>query len=805
MRTLSGSLLVLVAFTPLAAQRPARDSLPSLTAAAAGYQRQDGFVPVLVDADRRQVRLELPDTGLTALMLVSQATGLGSNPIGIDRGASARSEVVRFVPEGRRVLVRFENTRYRSSGDSLHARTVRESFASSTVASLAIVAADPGRILVDAGEFLVQDWTGVIGTLRGSGQGSFSLARDRTVVERGFTEAYPRNTEIDLALTFTSNQPGGIVSRVAPDGSAITLRQHVTLLALPDDRYQPRRYDPRVGYFTTTLKDYFQPLQGRLDQTVIARHRLLRRDPADPSSPIVDPIVYYIDPGIPEPVRQATMEGAKFWEEAFARAGLPGGFRAEWRPDSVDPMDARYNVVQWENRNERGWSVGGSLSDPRTGEIIKGMARMDSHRARTDYNIFAALIGAAPTARDTAMILARVRQVTAHEIGHTLGLAHNYIASTYGRGSVMDYPAPRATAAEGRIDLSDAYATGPGDYDVWAIHWGYGIFPPANEEDSLRAIAADGVRQGWLYLSDGDARPDYAADPRTNLWDDAAGAGVFLDRQLAVRRVAMAHFGLDNIRDGEPVALLEERFAFVYFWHRYAIVAVAKAIGGLEYQFAIKGDGQTAVRSLAPARQRDALHRLASILAPGELAIPDTVLHLLPPAPPSVGDPGQEFRSRTTPMFDELGAAGTLAGLIVDAVLQPERLARLVAQASHDPEALTVGEVVDTLLGTTAARASDGRHAAALRRVAHRAVIDRMIDVAADEGAAQQVRDLIELRLGQIRADARRRAGVDGPEVVRSHWAGIARDIGRWMDDHQRPAMTPALPSPPFDPFGEEG
>ncbi len=797
-------LLALVA-TPLAAQQPHRDSLPTLTAAAAGYTRHDGFVPVLVDADRRQVRLEVPDTGLTALLLVSQATGLGSNPIGIDRGASGRSEVIRFIPTGRRVLVRFENPGYRSSGDSLHARTVRESFATSTVATLPVVAASDGRVMVDAGDLLVQDWTGVIGTLRGTGQGTFSLARDRTVIEPTFTAAFPRNTEIDLALTYTSSQPGGIVRRVAPDGGAITLRQHMTLLALPDNGYQPRRWDPRTGYWAVGSKDYFQPLQGRLDQLVINRHRLLRRDPTDPTSPFVNPIVYYIDPGIPEPVRHATMEGAKFWEEAFARAGLAGGFRVEWLPADADPMDARYNVVQWENRNERGWSVGGSLSDPRTGEIIKGMARLDSHRARTDYNIFAALIGAAPTARDTAMILARVRQVTAHEIGHTLGLAHNYIASTYGRGSVMDYPAPRATVVDGRIDLSDAYATGPGEYDVWAIHWGYGVFPPGTEDDSLRAIVADGLRHGYLFLSDNDARPASAADPRTNLWDDAANATEFLDRQLAVRRVAMAHFGLDNIRDGEPVALLQERFAFVYFWHRYAIAAIAKTIGGLEYQFAVKGDGQTAVRSLPPARQRDALHRLAATLQPAALAIPDTVLRLLPPAPSGLGSPGQGFRSRTSPMFDELGAARTLAQLIVDEVLQPERAARLVAQASHDAAGLTVGEVIDTLMAATAARSADSRHSAALRRVAQRAVVDRMLALAADADAAQEVRDLVELRLATIRADANRRATAAGPEGVRAHWAGIARDIGRWLDDREAPKVTPALPSPPFDPFGEEG
>ncbi|MCA9763359.1 MAG: zinc-dependent metalloprotease [Gemmatimonadetes bacterium] len=783
----------------------AQRAMPSISEGAEGFVRREGFVPILVNADLDRVRLEVPREGMQALFLVSLASGAGSNPLGLDRGADGRTEVVRLERAGSRMLVIFENTAYRSSGDSLHRRTVTESFARSTVAALPIVAEEGDRVLVDATELVMRDWNDVIGTLRGRGEGSYGVARDRSRIRLDRTRAFPDNAEIDVELAFTtSGAPGRVLRQVSPEGTAISLRQHLTFLRLPDDSYAPRDWDPRTGYFPVRSRDYFQPLQERLERHVIARHRLQRRDPSDPASPFIEPIVYYLDPGIPEPVRTATWEGARWWEEAFAAAGLAGGFRVEWLPADADPMDARYNVVQWENRNERGWSIGGSLSDPRTGEILKGMARMDSHRARTDYNLFAALMGAAPTPADTAFILARIRQVTAHEIGHTLGLAHNYIASTYDRGSVMDYPAPRARVVDGQIDLSAAYDRGPGAFDIWAIRWGYGIFPPAVEADSLTAILREGVARGWLFLSDGDARPANAADPRTNLWDDASSAEEFLARQLEVRRVAMARFGLDNIRPGEPVALLQERFAPLYFWHRYAVAAVAKAVGGLSYQYAVSGDGQQAVRPLPQAAQRAALAALSRTLEPGVLTIPDTILALMPPRPAAWSDPTELFRSATAPMFDELGAAETLARLVIDAVLQPERLARVRTMAAHDPNAITVDEIIEVLERQASARRGDDRHAEALRRITQRALVDRLLALSTDDGVVSAVRDAVDLRLDLLLGAARQRATGAGSPEVRAHWRGIARDIERWLVDGERPTVTDPLPAPPFDPFGED-
>ncbi len=434
-----------------------------------GAERLDGFLPLRLDARAGRLFLELPGDTTRALLLTSLATGLGSNPVGLDRGASGEAYVLRLERSGDRVLAVLENTQFRSSdsANAAHQRSVAEAFPPSTVASLPVVGGEGRRLVVDATEFFVRDWMDVPRTLQRTGQGRYALARERSGVYRPHTKNFPRNTEVDVALTFAAaDAPGPIVEQMAPDGRAFTLREHLSLVPLPEG-YRPRLHDPRVGFYGVRFRDYAQPIQRPLEVGWVARHRLER----GPDGRIANPMVYYVDPGIPEPVRTATMQGVKWWEEAFARAGLPGAFRAEWLPAGADPMDARYHVVQWENRNERGWSIGGSLADPRTGEILKAMARMDSHRARTDYNLYAGLMGADAAAADTAFVLARVRQVSAHEVGHTLGLQHNYAASTYNdRASVMDYPPPRVLLRpDGSFDLSQAYGTGPGDYDVWAI------------------------------------------------------------------------------------------------------------------------------------------------------------------------------------------------------------------------------------------------------------------------------------------------------------------------------------------------
>jgi hypothetical protein len=779
----------------------------SIAARTAGMDRRDGFLPIYLDARQGRILLEIPHDSTRALFLITQATGLGSNPIGIDRGASGATYVARFDRDGDRVLFVLENWSYRStSGNPDHARSVSEAFPSSTVASMTLLADENGRLLVDATDLTMRDWNEVAATLAQSQQGTYTVARDRSTIYRPNTKAFPDNTEVDVALTFaTAGRPGGTVEAIVPDGRSVTLRQHLSFVKLPDDAFRPRALDPRVGFFGIEFNDYARPIQEPLQVRWAARHRLERVNPSDPSSPIKNPIRYYVDRGIPEPIRSATLQGVKWWEEAFDRAGLKGGFTVELLPEGVDPMDARYNVVQWENRNERGWSVGGTLDDPRTGEILKGMARLDSHRARTDYNLYAGLMGATASPADTAFVLARVRQVSAHEVGHTLGLAHNYIASTYERASVMDYPPPRVRLdAAGRIDLSQAYGVGPGAYDVWAIHWGYGTFTPTSERDSLRAIVADGLKKGYLYLSDADARPEYGSDPRVNLWDDAATPLDFLKTQEAVRRIAIKQFGERNIRPGEPIALLQERFVPVYFFHRFALNGTSKAIGGMEYSNAVRGDAQQATRAVSYQQQTEALRLMLDALRPDELAIPDTVLTLLAPGASNVTPVVELFGSRTRPAFDELGAARSLSQMIVDMILQRDRAARLVEFASRGAGPhLTLAATIDQLTGATwDAPPPPSAKLAALQRVTQRAVIEKLLTLAADSGAATEVRAMAELKVADLRTRARGKQAATRTDEARAHWLSIVNDCTRWIDKRELPKLSPSLVAPPGDPFG---
>jgi hypothetical protein len=656
-----------------------------------GFKIFDGFVPFYWDEARGKVFLEVPTGGREFIMVNGLATGVGSNDIGLDRGQLGKTRLVYFERIGAKVLLVEKNTRYRASAQSeAEKRSVDESFAKSVLFGFPIEGEDPGKVLIDFTPFLFQDLHGLSDRLKNSGQGIYRLDESRSALYTERTKNFPMNTEFEAILTFTGSGAGSQLASVVPSTEAVTVRQHISLVALPQAGYIPLVHDARSGFFSLRFSDYSSSIAQSVQKEFTIRHRLVKKKPGEVNGEPERPIVYYLDPGVPEPVRSAVLDGARWWTKAFEIAGFKNAFRVELLPEGADPMDVRYNVIQWVHRSTRGWSYGNTVIDPRTGEIIKGHVSLGSLRVRQDYLIFQGLLSPFDKSFDSLASnpmseasLARIRQLSAHEVGHTLGLAHNFAASVNRRASVMDYPHPLILEKDGKIDLSQAYGTEIGAWDIQAIKWGYGDFAGKPDPVAAReAVITENIQMGLRYLSDADARSGYGAHPETHQWDNGTDAVAELDRLFSIRKNALARFGEKAIREGQPMASLHEKLVPVYLMHRYQVEAAAKWIGGQSYSYSHRGDGQPGPKPVSSTDQKRALESILKTVTPEALKLPDGVLATIPPRVSGSEDRRELFNGSTGVTFDGLAPAEAMAEIVWTQLVHPARLERVLQQTA---------------------------------------------------------------------------------------------------------------------------
>lgn len=697
-------LLLLLFSTPVLAQK-----LPGIEEKTKDFRKYNGFVPFYWDSTAGKIWLEIDKLDTELLYVVSLPAGLGSNDIGLDRGLLGGTRIVYFNKVGRKLLMIQPNYEYRAvTTDMAERRAVEQSFAQSTLWGFTIEAETGNRFLVDATDFVLRDAMQAANRLRRSQQGNYTFDKARSAVYLPRTKNFPQNTEIEATITLVNNDgsSGNYVQSVTPSPEAVTLRMHHSFVQLPDNNYQPRLFDIRSSFIPISYYDYSTPVSEPIEKRYIIRHRLQKKNPNAAQSEAVKPIIYYLDNGTPEPIRSALLEGASWWNQAFEAAGYKNAFQVKLLPDTADPMDVRYNVINWVHRSTRGWSYGASVIDPRTGEIIKGHVTLGSLRVRQDYLIAEGLLapyekGIPADNKMMKMALERLKQLSAHEVGHTIGLMHNYASSVNNRGSVMDYPHPLVRLnAKGEIDLSNAYDNKIGEWDKVAITWGYQDFPKGtNEAIALNKILREATKKGLQFISDRDARAPGGLHPQAHLWDNGVNAVEELKEVMKVRTKALSQFGEKNIRTGMPMATLEDALVPVYFFHRYQIEAVTKLLGGMSYTYSLRGDGQLITEILPKKAQQEALDAIIACLHPKELELPESITKLIPVRPSGYDFTRELFKKRTGLAFDALAPAEAAADLPLSFLFNSERLSRMVQYELSG--ALGLSEMIDKLINAT--------------------------------------------------------------------------------------------------------
>ena len=661
-------------------------------------QKMEGFFSIFYNSEDASVHMIVSENQ-EFLYQESLSRGIGSNDIGLDRGQLGETKILKFERRGKMILLLEPNQSYRAyTSDALERLAVEEAFATSIIWSFPVEASEKDSYLINLTPFLLRDAHGVADQLKQMGEGSYAVDNSRSAVIIEGTKNFPQNTEIESMLTFKGNSSGRLLPSVVPDPNAITVRVHHSFVELPDDGYTPREADVRAGFFGISFFDFATPIDEPIQKRYIARHRLKKKYPNQKISEPVEPIVYYLDPGTPEPVRSALLDGARWWAQAFEAAGFKDAYKVEMLPADADPMDIRYNVIQWVHRSTRGWSYGSTVTDPRTGEIIKGKVSLGSLRVRQDYLLAQGILAPFDGTESPEMMemaLARLRQLSAHEVGHTLGISHNFAASSYGRQSVMDYPHPYITETEDGFDFSQAYATGMGDWDKLTVRFGYAEFASGTDENAaLNSILEEGAEKGLHYISDTDARSPSGAHRNAHLWDNGNTPTQELERMISLRKKAIQNFSEQAIRTGRPLEELEDVFVPVYLMHRYQVEAASKMLGGVTYNYRVRGDNQEGMKPISLEEQKAAMSAILKTLSTEFLMLPSEVNDLFQPK----NRRGREnFGSEVGNLFDELTAAKTSADITLSFLLHPQRLNRMMLFERQGKSTIAVSEMLNAL------------------------------------------------------------------------------------------------------------
>lgn len=773
-------------------------------------KKMDGYLNMYWDNSSGKIWLEISEFDKEFLYVNSLVAGMGSNDIGLDRGQLGDSRIVYFHRIGPKILLIQPNYRYRANtNDAKEKESVTDGFAKSTIWGFKVEQEENLKVLVDATDFFLNDAHGVVERLKRQKMGNYKVDKSRSAIYLPATMNFPKNTEVEALMTYTGTNPGSFVRQVTPTPSAITIRTHHSFLELPDNNYEPREHDPRAGYGAVSFQDYAVPLDESIYIKYIRRHRLVKKNPSSRRSDTVEPIIYYVDPGVPEPVKTAMLESGRWWNQAFEAAGFKNAFQVKVLPDGAHPMDARFNMIHWVHRATRGWSYGSSVDDPRTGEIIKGNVSLGSLRLRQDYLIATGLLAPYKNGNTVPdymreLALSRVRQLVAHEIGHTIGLSHNYISSSANRASVMDYPHPTITLdPNGNIEWKDAYDVGIGEWDKVTIEYGYQDFPEGiNEKEALERIIQGGIKRGYTFITDQDARPLGSAHPTAHLWDNGKDPVSELKNLMDVRKVALDNFGENNIRNGQPYSDLEDVLVPIYLLHRYQIKGASKVVGGLNFSYALRGDGQLITEFIDPNFQIEALHELINTLNPSALTLNEDLLKIIPPRAAGRGRTRESFKSRTSVTFDGVSLAETAAHLTCRALLHPARATRLVEYNARDNKQPGLEKVLNLIIGGTLLTRAPKGLAGEVKRNVDFIVLDHIMSLAINKNVSPAVQSITIEIISSLKGGLKRSRGNSRRD--KSHFNMLERRLNKFLNDPNSfdPIIVPA--APPGSPIGSD-